>query len=97
MHAAHQLSIRFYHIMQLHRIPIVYIIANSMKIFRTGFYASTKALQPVATCRQSPYLRLVQSATKPSIIIVMSFSLRRHSLLRPASILLTQKPKISNL
>jgi len=29
----------------------------------------TRALQPVATCRQSPYLR------KPAIIIVTSFSL----------------------
>ena len=40
----------------------------------------TRALQPVATCRQSPYLR-------PAIITVTSISLRRHSLLswpRPA-------------
>ena len=38
-------------------------------------YNSTRALQPVATCRQSPYLH------KPAIIIVTSFSLWRHSLL----------------
>jgi len=41
----------------------------------------TTALQPVATCRQSPYLH------KPSIIMMTSFSLWRHSLLswpRPA-------------
>jgi len=30
-------------------------------------------VQPVATCRQSPYLH------KPAIVIVMSFSLWRHS------------------
>jgi len=33
----------------------------------------TAALQPVATCRQSPCLH------KPAIIIITSFSLRRHS------------------
>ena len=32
----------------------------------------TRALQPVATCRQTPYLR-------PAIIVVTSFSLWRHS------------------
>ena len=53
----------------------------------------TRALQPVATSRQSPYLRPVPSATKPAIIIVtpailvMTSFLCRHSLLswpRPA-------------
>ena len=42
---------------------------------------TTRALQPVTTCRQSPYLH------KPAIIIMTSFSLWRHSLLiwpRPA-------------
>jgi len=33
----------------------------------------TRALQPVATCRQSPYLQ------KPAIVNVTSFSLWRHS------------------
>jgi len=35
----------------------------------------TRAVQPVATCRQSPYVH------KPAIVIVSSFSLWRHSLL----------------
>jgi len=35
--------------------------------------SDTRALQPVATCRQSPCLH------KPAIIIVTSFSLWRHS------------------
>jgi len=44
-------------------------------------YRDYRPLQPVATCRQSPYLH------KPAIIIVTSFWLWRHSLLswpRPA-------------
>jgi len=50
----------------------------------TFFLISTsciRALQAVATCRQSPYLH------KPAIVVVTSFSLWRHSLLswsRPA-------------
>jgi len=36
---------------------------------------TTTAVQPVATCRQSPYLH------KPAIVIVTSFSSWRHSLL----------------
>jgi len=44
--------------------------------FRRGpLLKTTRALQPVATCRQSPYLRPTPSATKPAIIIVMPFSL----------------------
>jgi len=39
----------------------------------------TRALQPIATCHQLPYLRPVPSATKAAIIIVTSFSLWRHS------------------
>jgi len=45
------------------------------------YLTNTRALQPVATCRQSPYLH------KPAIIIVTSFSLWRYSLMswqRPA-------------
>ena len=34
----------------------------------------TRALQPVATCRQSPYLRPVPSATKPAILIMTSLA-----------------------
>jgi len=41
----------------------------------TNFIFQTRALQPVATCRQSPYLH------KPAIMLT-SFSLWRHSLLR---------------
>jgi len=44
-------------------------------------YVKTRAVQPVATCRQSPYLH------KPAIVIVTSLSLWRDSLLsspRPA-------------
>jgi len=36
----------------------------------------TRALQPVATCRQSPYLRPVSSPTKPAILIMTSFASR---------------------
>jgi len=36
----------------------------------------TRALQPVATCRQSPYIRLVSSATKPAILIMTLFAPR---------------------
>jgi len=42
-------------------------------------FMSTRALQPVAACSQLPYFQPVPSATKPAIIIVMSFSLWRHS------------------
>jgi len=43
-------------------------------------YSSTAmtALQPVATCRQSPYFQPVPAATKPAILIMMSFAPRRH-------------------
>jgi len=42
------------------------------------FLYHTRALLPVATCHQLPYLRPVPSATKPAILIMTSFSLWRH-------------------
>jgi len=44
-------------------------------------YSLHNTRAPVATCRQSPYLWPVPSATKPAILIMKSFSLWRHSLL----------------
>ena len=44
---------------------------------------NTRALRPMDTCRQLPYLRPVLSATKSAVITVTSFSLLRHSHLRP--------------
>jgi len=41
--------------------------------FAFSVFSNTRAVQPVATCRQSPYLQ------KPAIVIVTSFSLWRHS------------------
>jgi len=41
------------------------VIPNSMCLYHV---LDTKALQPVATCRQSPYLH------KPAIIIMTSFA-----------------------
>ena len=48
--------------------------ANNAAILWFSFKSRpTRALQPVATCRRSPYLH------KPAIIIMTSFSLWRHS------------------
>jgi len=57
-------------------IIIITIIINNNNNSSIMF---TRALQPVATCGQLPYLRPVPKATKPAIIIVTSFALWRHS------------------
>ena len=41
--------------------------------YKLLFFSGTRAVQPVATCRQSPYLH------KPAVAIVTSISLWRHS------------------
>jgi len=52
--------------------------ARNYDIWSTSLVC-TRALQPVTTCCQSPYLRPVPSATKPAIIFMTSFfSLWRH-------------------
>jgi len=59
-----------------------YLLAVTIKAATTPCYLHALTVlercnQPVATCRQSPYLRPVPSATKPAILIVTSFSLWR--------------------
>jgi len=63
--------------------------------FAFWVFSSTRAVQPVATCRQSPYLhkpaivivtlfslwRLAPTALAAPVLIMTSFSLCRHSLL----------------
>ena len=55
----------------------VFRLKNCMVMTTAGLprFTVTTALQPVATCRRSPYLRPVPSATKPAIIPMTSFSL----------------------
>jgi len=55
---------------------ITNLIWNAFQEMNKANVEITRALQPVATRRQSPYLR------KPAIVIMTSFSLWLHSLLR---------------
>jgi len=47
------------------------VLFGTCKLF--SFSSNTRAVQPVATCHQSPYLH------KPAIVIVTLFSLRRFA------------------
>jgi len=51
-----------------------YSNSKPLWIRHLGNITYTRALQPVAICHQSPYLRPVPSATKPAIIIMTSFA-----------------------
>ena len=67
--------------LKLKNYSLSFLSAAMMVQYDTQLYdklhlKGTRALQPVATCRQSPYLRPVPSVTKPAILIMTSLAPR---------------------